>query len=380
MTSTQPSLSATLLCTSLLSLSCASAPIGQSSPSQAGRDRGTAHASPDLDAAETLSGGDGTLTIDNATASADYGVDAPGRWWTSSATPGSHGSDYLVAPTEALHDPARFWFLSDVQRCYAVEAWWTEGANRSAAVTWIGRAGDGREVGRATMDQRSGGGQWNFLGEWTFPPGRSWVTLSRWGAQGSFVVADAVRLTPCGHSAPLETTEEDSDEYTPAYGANLAVPYFYQYDNAYEPSATCGVTSTAMAINWWKPGSVTPDILYWDYGKAQAQSPSGISSIYRWEGLYDMWTSNGDRGQIRAHLDQGRPVVVHGFWTSAGHIATIVGYDDHDWIVNDPAGDWEICYGCARADHIRYAIGGAWDQKMSWDGDIWFSVSDTAPI
>jgi hypothetical protein len=96
--------------------------------------------------------------------------------------------------------------------------------------------------------------------------------------------------------------------------------------------------------------------------------------------LYGRWTRTGDRNQIRAHLDEGRPVIVHGFWTSSGHIAAIVGYDEVDWIVNDPAGNWEICYGCGRADHIRYAIGGAWDQNMSWDGDIWFSVSDTEPF
>ena len=59
---------------------------------------------------------------------------------------------------------------------------------------------------------------------------------------------------------------------------------------------------------------------------------------------------------------------------------TIVGYDDTSWIVNDPAGDWEVCYQCGPGDHIRYAFGGGWDQNLSYDGDIWYSVSDLRPL
>jgi hypothetical protein len=163
-------------------------------------------------------------------------------------------------------------------------------------------------------------------------------------------------------------------------GVNLDVPYFYQYDNRYEPGSTCGITSTAMALNWWLPSHTTPDELYEDYGKAQAQSPSGIAAIYRAEGLSSSYSTTGTRADIVAHLDAGRPVVVHGYWTSAGHIAVIVGYDDADWIVNDPAGDWYVCYGCGEADHVRYPRGGAWDAEMSVDGDVWYSVSDENPI
>ena len=99
----------------------------------------------------------------------------------------------------------------------------------------------------------------------------------------------------------------------------------------------------------------------------------------RWEGLYARHTTGGTRGQIKSHLDAGRPVVVHGYWTGSGHITVIVGYDETDWLVNDPAGDWYTCYGCGYADHVRYPMGGRWDDLMSWDGDIWFTASsDTA--
>jgi hypothetical protein len=180
-------------------------------------------------------------------------------------------------------------------------------------------------------------------------------------ASGAVVASDSVSLTVAAPEAE---------------GVSLDVPYFYQYDNDYEPGGTCGITSTAMVLGWWYPGVWTPDELYLSYGKAQAQSPDGIAEIMEWEGLYADYTYGGTRDQLRDHLDAGRPVIVHGYWTSAGHITAIVGYTDTDWIVNDPAGDWYVCYGCGEADHILYPIGGAWDDEMSWDGDIWFSTSD----
>lgn len=167
------------------------------------------------------------------------------------------------------------------------------------------------------------------------------------------------------------TVEGDEDQ-------NLAVPYFYQYANAYEPSSTCGLTSAAMLLNYWRPSLVTPDGLYLQYGKGQGQSPESLAALYGYKGLYSRSTRNGTRAQLRTHLDAGRPVVVHGTWTGAGHIAVLRGYDDHGWLVNDPAGDWQSCYGCnsIAGRLVHYAFGGGWDMRLSYDGDIWFSVAD----
>ncbi|MBM4369191.1 MAG: C39 family peptidase [Deltaproteobacteria bacterium] len=183
-----------------------------------------------------------------------------------------------------------------------------------------------------------------------------------------------ITLTGYDQSGNATTTESITIEVR-AEGVSLDVPYFYQYDNANEPGSTCGVTSAAMLVDYWNPGSVTPDSLYRAYGKAQGQSPDALAALYRSEGLYSDYTYGGTRAEIRAHLDAGRPVVVHGYWTGAGHVTVIVGYTDTDWIVNDPAGDWYTCYGCGEADHIEYPIGGGWDDEMSWDGDVWYSTA-----
>jgi len=162
-------------------------------------------------------------------------------------------------------------------------------------------------------------------------------------------------------------------------GVNLDVPYFYQYDNRYEPSGTCGLTSTAMAIDTFDDGRVTPDGLYIDYGKATAQSPDGVAWILEQEGLHADYTLTGTRDLIRSQLDAGRPVVVNGYFTSSGHIVIIRGYTASAWIVNDPAGDWDIGYGDGTSwgEAVTYAYGGAWDDLMSWDGDIWMAVGGT---
>lgn len=232
---------------------------------------------------------------------------------------------------------------------------------QGAGVDTLVLSADGWEMARWRPDEAGWSVDYTFSGTGYARD----VRVDALDPAGITVASDTLTLTPLP---------------APGAGVSLDVPYFYQYDNRYEPGSTCGITSTAMAIGWWLPGRVTPDDLYLDYGKAQGQSPSGIAQIYRWEGLYADSTTTGTRAQIRAHLDAGRPVVAHGYWTGSGHVVAIVGYDDQDWIVNDPAGDWYTCYGCGAADHVRYPRGGSWDAELSVDGDVWFSVSDVAPL
>ena len=188
------------------------------------------------------------------------------------------------------------------------------------------------------------------------------VTLAGLSSSGVVLASDTVTIT-------VEDAVEDL--------GYLDLPYYFQYANAYEPSATCGVTSAAMVLSHLA-GTVTPDELYLSYGKAQAQSPGGIEQLYRWHGLQGDSGYGATRAQLRAHLDAGRPVVVHGTWTSAGHIAVLVGYDSDGWIVHDPAGDWYAGYGWGSGEAVHYPYGGGWDDGLSWDGDIWWSAASTS--
>ena len=61
------------------------------------------------------------------------------------------------------------------------------------------------------------------------------------------------------------------------------------------------------------------------------------------------------------------------------NILVIVGHDSDGWIVNDPAGDWFVCYGCeVSGEGVSYPYGSAADDALSYDGDIWFSVASTS--
>lgn len=126
-----------------------------------------------------------------------FEVEVSASWWASANVKGFWNTGYWVAETAAVSDPARFWFLTDASRCYTVDAWWTAASDRPTSVTWIGYDENMAEVGRKTVNQTINGGKWNELGDWTFPDGWNQVALSRWTTAGDYVVADAVRLTPC---------------------------------------------------------------------------------------------------------------------------------------------------------------------------------------
>ena len=39
-------------------------------------------------------------------------------------------------------------------------------------------------------------------------------------------------------------------------------------------------------------------------------------------------------------LAQGKPVIIHGYFTGFGHVLVVTGYKNGQYIVNDPAGKW----------------------------------------
>ncbi len=146
----------------------------------------------------------GQRVIDSNNASNDTAtaeITASANWVSSTNVGGFWSTGYLVAPTEAVSDAAHFRFLNAASTCYDVEAWWTSASDRAPAATYVALNPSGTELGRASVDQRALGSQWNRLGTWRFPAGWNEVLLSRWTAAGAYVVADAVRLTPssaCG--------------------------------------------------------------------------------------------------------------------------------------------------------------------------------------
>jgi uncharacterized protein YvpB len=166
----------------------------------------------------------------------------------------------------------------------------------------------------------------------------------------------------------------------------IETPYYYQYDNANEGWATCGVTSAAMLLGSFGM-DLTPDDLYRLYGKAQGQSPERLAVIYREQLGHGEWTRQGTRDLIRYHIDGGRPVVIHTYFTGSGHVVLIVGYDSEGFIFHDPAGRWAGCARCGypgststNGRYVTYSYGSLTGEIIGYDGDVWMSVGSTEPF
>ncbi|RKH20440.1 N-acetylmuramoyl-L-alanine amidase [Corallococcus praedator] len=114
--------------------------------------------------------------------------------WTAGTSAGYYGSGYYYAATEAISEPATFWFYLPTAQTRTVDAWWVAGTNRSSAAAFISFNAAGTNLGTATVNQQANGGQWVQLGSYSFTAGWNKVQLSRWQAAGSVVIADAVRV------------------------------------------------------------------------------------------------------------------------------------------------------------------------------------------
>lgn len=142
------------------------------------------------------SAGEGLIVDNNNTLndSAQARFEIGTGWTQSDNVPEYYGGGYYHAPTASVSDPATFWFYLPAAATRTVDAWWTDLENRSITAPYIAYNAGGTEVGRATANQQVNGGRWNQLGTWSFTAGWNKIQLSRWTSNGSYVVADAVRI------------------------------------------------------------------------------------------------------------------------------------------------------------------------------------------
>lgn len=176
------------------------------------------------------------------------------------------------------------------------------------------------ELGTST-DAASG-----FALTYTFSqPGQRQITAHLLGA-GEQVLAQCAR----------------SVEVTPGYPA---VPYFYQYDNTLQPGTSCQNTSLAMVLAHYGFAG-KPDDITGTWGTQKAQSPAGLAEVFNTEaqtlGIPQRLTAhtNGQVQDVRTLLAAGKPVIIHGYFTSYGHVVVTLGFDGTHYVVHDPAGQW----------------------------------------
>lgn len=126
----------------------------------------------------------------------------------------------------------------------------------------------------------------------------------------------------------------------------IAVPYYYQYNNAYNPGGSCQNTSVAMLLTHYGC-KTTPDTISAAWGTSYAQTPAGLAEVFNSYaskcGIKQRLKAHtdGDTADVNALLAAGKPVIVHGYFTSYGHVLVLTGYDGSQYCANDPAGIWK---------------------------------------
>jgi hypothetical protein len=156
----------------------------------------------------------------------------------------------------------------------------------------------------------------------------------------------------CKSSTLIDVLAPDAEESPePASGAEaLELPYYYQYANSINPGGSCQNTSMAMVLKKYGASVSTPDSISSYYGTSQAQTVTGFQTVFNSEAVFyglsirDSGTSQGTIAEMREILESGMPVVVHGFFTSYGHVMVVLGYENGQYEVHDPAGQWNETY------------------------------------
>jgi uncharacterized protein YvpB len=127
----------------------------------------------------------------------------------------------------------------------------------------------------------------------------------------------------------------------------LDIPYRSQLDNAKNPGGSCNVTSIAMCLDFLKvprrqkTGQYEDELYQYAIDKGYSRhNPWDLAQIVKDYGAQDRFTENGTIDGVKDWLASGNPAVIHGWFTSFGHIIVVAGCDSNGFIVHDPYGEW----------------------------------------
>ena len=121
-------------------------------------------------------------------------IELSANWISATSTAGYYGSGYFYASTQAISDPATFWFYLPAAATKTIDAWWTAGTNRSTTAPFVVWNASGTKLATVNVNQQLNGGKWNTLGTWSFTAGWNKVQVSRWTTAGANVIADAIQV------------------------------------------------------------------------------------------------------------------------------------------------------------------------------------------
>jgi Peptidase_C39 like family len=152
----------------------------------------------------------------------------------------------------------------------------------------------------------------------------------------------------------------------------LPIPYKSQRDNELNPDGACNVTSLAMCLRFLgvpRKESVGQfeDELY-DYAirnDLSRHNPYDLAKIVEAYGCRDNFRTDGTIEMVKEWIAEGKPAVIHGYFTDFGHIVVMAGYDEAGFLVHDPFGEWnswgydrnEPGWHDNKGEYIHYSYG-----------------------
>jgi uncharacterized protein YvpB len=134
----------------------------------------------------------------------------------------------------------------------------------------------------------------------------------------------------------------------------LKVSYKSQMDNFNNPTGSCNVTCLAMCLSYLgisgKDSSIQLEDELYEYTLSAGLSrhlPQDLAKVVVAYGAKDNFDEFATIDRVKQWIAKGNLVVIHGYFTSFGHIVTLIGYDENGFIVHDPYGEWfESGYDC----------------------------------
>jgi GH24 family phage-related lysozyme (muramidase) len=133
---------------------------------------------------------------------------------------------------------------------------------------------------------------------------------------------------------------------TVANGVVLNIAYKSQIDNANNPTGSCNVTSSAMCLEYWGvkakgAGQLEDELYEWLQREGLSRhDPNHLKLAIEAYGCRDDFSTRATIAEIKQAIDNAIPVIVHGYFTTFGHIIVLIGYNDKGFICHDPYGEW----------------------------------------
>lgn len=127
----------------------------------------------------------------------------------------------------------------------------------------------------------------------------------------------------------------------------LNVPYKSQLDNGLNPTGACNVTCFAMVMAYLQikgrtgVGQLEDELYrYMQNNGLSRWEPDDLARMAYAYGIQDDFTMRAKLSDLRKAVAAGYPCIIHGYFTTFGHIIVVRGYDQTGFFVNDPYGEW----------------------------------------